>query len=133
MGISICQQNCFWLNSNTCSGNLAVSKLIGESQELSKIIKACPDAGNGDNWTFDDVNRAVIETQKVYETKRRLLSGRPQKVYHDVMCNLDAHSGVLNMIPQSNTYVSLVAGAIKTLVKVISSMLYSHLSYQNLC
>lgn len=40
------------------------------------------------------------------------------------MCNLDAHSGVLSMIPQSNTYVSLVAGAVKTLVKVISSMLH---------
>ena len=99
-----------------------------ESQELAKIIKAFPKASAGSYWSFDDVNTAVIEAQKAYETKKRLLSGRPQKLYHDVMCNLDAHAGVLSMIPQGNTYVSLVAGAIKTLVKVISPML--HFNFQ---
>ena len=95
-----------------------------ESQELAEIIKAFPEASSGNYWSYDDVNTAVIEAQRAYEKKKRFLHGSPQKLYHDVMCNLDAHSGVLNMIPQGNTYVSVVAGAIKTLVKVISSMLH---------
>ncbi|KAL8795189.1 MAG: hypothetical protein Q9195_002344 [Heterodermia aff. obscurata] len=88
---------------STTSGNLAVNKLNVESQVLAKIIEAVQEAGTGHHSTFDDVSTAVMEAQKVYETKKRLLSGRPQKVYHDVMCNLDAHAGVLSMIPQSNT------------------------------
>ena len=91
-----------------------------ESQELAKIIKAYPEAGTSSYWTFDDFNTVVLEAQQAYETKKRTLSGKPQKVYHDVMCNLDAHSGVLSMIPQGNTYLSVVAGAIRTLVKVTS-------------
>lgn len=88
-----------------------------EAKELERIIKSFPQA-IGDDWGYDQVQAAVTQAQKAYETKSRAFSGKPQKVYHDVMCNLDAHSGVLSMIPQGNTYVSVVAGAVKTLVKV---------------
>lgn len=89
-----------------------------EAKELEKIIKTFPEAGVGDTWGYDQVQAAVTQAKKAYETKNRAFSGKPQKVYHDVMCNLDAHSGVLSMVPQGNTYVSVVAGAVKTLVKV---------------
>lgn len=89
-----------------------------EAKELERIIKKFPQAGIGDNWGYDQVQAAVTQAQKAYETKSRAFSGKPQKVYHDVMCNLDAHSGVLSMIPEGNTYISVVAGAVKTLVKV---------------
>ena len=92
-----------------------------EAKELEKIIKTFPQAGEGRNWGYDQVEAAVAEAKKTYETKDRVFSGKPQKVYHDVMCNLDAHSGVLGVIPQGNTYVSLVTGAVKTLVKVRKS------------
>ena len=92
-----------------------------EAKELEKVIKTFPQAGVGGDWGYDQVEAAVKQATKTYETKDRLFSGKPQKVYHDVMCNLDAHSGVLSMIPQGNTYVSVVTGAVKTLVKVSKS------------
>lgn len=96
--------------------NLELKRLDVEAKELERIIKSFPQA-IGDDWGYDQVQAAVTQAQKAYETKSRAFSGKPQKVYHDVMCNLDAHSGVLSMIPQGNTYVSVVAGAVKTLVK----------------
>ena len=81
-------------------------------------MKAFPEAGNVSKWGYVDAQAAVTEAKKAYETKKRAFSGKPQKVYHDVMCNLDAHSGLLRIIPDGNTYVSVVAGAVKTLVKV---------------
>ena len=89
-----------------------------EAKELEKIIGYFPKAGIGGTWDYDQVQEEVTKATKAYETKDRAFSGKPQKVYHGVMCNLDAHSGVLSMIPQGNTYVSIVAGAVKTLVKV---------------
>lgn len=89
-----------------------------EAKELKRIIKSFPEAGDGDNWGYDQVQVAVTQAQKAYETKSRAFSGKTQKMYHDVMCNLDAHAGVLSIIPQGNTYVSVVTGAVKTLVKV---------------
>ncbi len=89
-----------------------------EAKELEKIIRHFPQADTGGKWDYDQVQEEVMKAGKAYETKDRAFSGKPQKVYHDVMCNLDAHSGVLAMIPQGNTYVSIVAGAVKTLVKV---------------
>ena len=100
-----------------------------ESQELARIIKTYPEAGTHSYWTFDDVSRVVLDAQQAYENKKKLLSGKPQKIYHDVMCNLDAHSGVLSMIPQGNTYLSVVAGAVKTLVKVNLCRCESELRY----
>lgn len=89
-----------------------------EAKELEKIIRYFPQAGIGGKWDYDQVQEEVTRAGRAYETKDRAFSGKPQKVYHDVMCNLDAHSGVLGMIPQGNTYISVVAGAVKTLVKV---------------
>ena len=89
-----------------------------EAKELEKIIETFPQTGVGGNWGYDDVQAAVTQAKKAYESKNRAFSGKAQKIYHDMMCNLDAHSGVLSMVPQGNTYVSVVAGAVKTLVEV---------------
>ena len=89
-----------------------------EAKELEKIVRCFPKADIGSTWDYAQVQEEVTKAGKAYETKDRAFSGKLQKVYHDVMCNLDAHSGVLGMIPQGNTYVSVVAGAVKTLVKV---------------
>ncbi len=97
---------------------MELHKLDVEAKELEKIIRFFPHAGSGGERDHDQVQEEVTKARKAYETKDRAFSGKPQKVYHDVMCNLDAHSGVLGMIPQGNTYVSVVAGAVKTLVKV---------------
>ena len=95
-----------------------LDRLGVEAGELQKIIKAFPGVGTGKDWGLQDVQASVNEAKKLWEGKKRLFSGKPQKVYHDIMCNLDAHSGLLCMLPQSNDYVSLVAGAVKTVVKV---------------
>ena len=95
-----------------------LDRLGVEAKELQKIIKAFPGAGTGKDWGLEDVQTTVKEAKKTWEGKKRLFSGKPQKVYHDVMCNLDAHSGLLSMLPQSNDYVTLVSGAVKTVVKV---------------
>ncbi|CAD6588021.1 MAG: hypothetical protein ASARMPRED_003382 [Alectoria sarmentosa] len=99
------------------AGYLELKKLDVEAKELEKIVETFPQTGVGGNWGYDDVQAAVTQAKKAYESKNRAFSGKAQKVYHDVMCNLDAHSGVLSMVPQGNTYVSVVAGAVKTLVK----------------
>ncbi len=97
---------------------MELHKLDVEAKELEKIIRFFPQADSGGKWDHEQVQEEVTRARKTYETKDRAFSGKPQKMYHDVMCNLDAHSGVLGMIPQGNTYVSVVAGAVKTLVKV---------------
>ena len=81
-------------------------------------MKSFPEAGNSGTWSYDDARNAVNESKRKWESKKRFFGGKAQKTYHDVMCNLDAHSGLLSIIPQSNTYVSVVTGAVKTIVKV---------------
>ena len=79
---------------------------------------AVPEAGRTSSWSLEDVQAAVNEAKQTWEEKKRIFAGKPQRKYHDVMCNLDAHSGILKILPQSNTYVSVVAGAVTTIVKV---------------
>ena len=95
-----------------------LAKLGVEATELQRIISAFPEASSSNKWSLTDVQAAVIDAKRTWEKKKRLFGGKAQQKYHDVMCNLDAHSGVLNMLPQSNTYVSVVAGAVTTIVKV---------------
>ncbi|MCJ1247880.1 hypothetical protein MMC30_005095 [Trapelia coarctata] len=94
-----------------------LDKLGVEVKELRKLMKAFPEAGDSNTWTYDDARSAVNESKGKWENKKRFFGGKAQKVYHDVICNLDAHSGFLSIIPQSNTYVSVVTGAVKTIVK----------------
>ena len=95
-----------------------LAKLGVEATELQKIINAFPEASSSNKWSLTDVQTAVSDAKLTWEKKKRFWGGKAQQKYHDVMCNLDAHSGVLNMLPQSNTYVSVVAGAVTTIVKV---------------
>lgn len=75
-------------------------------------------SSNDREWTYDSVKDAVEKAKGDWEGKKRLLSGKPQKYFHDIICTLEAHSGLFEIIPSSNTYVSVLTGAVKTLVKV---------------
>ena len=97
---------------------IELAKLGVEATELQKIINAFPEASGSNNWSLTDVQAAVTNAKQTWENKKRWFGGKSQKKYHDVMCNMNAHSGILGMLPQSNTYVSVVAGAVTTIVKV---------------
>ncbi|KAL9039294.1 MAG: hypothetical protein Q9214_004935 [Letrouitia sp. 1 TL-2023] len=99
------------------SSKVQLERLGVVAKELQKILQAFSGAGTGKDWRLKDGKETVEEARKTWEGKKRMISGKPQKINHDVMCNLDTHSGLLCMLPQSNNYVALVAGAIKTIVK----------------
>ena len=96
----------------------AMTNLRNESTELQRVVEDFAQVDNTGLGSYLQVRNAVTDAAETWEGKRRLFLGKPQKAYHNFMCNLDAHSGLLSLLPQSNDYVTIIAGAVKTIVKV---------------
>jgi uncharacterized protein YukE len=89
-----------------------------EAKALQDAIVSFPSSGDSTPWTYENLQNAVDNAKRAWEGKKRFLSGKAQKTYHDVMCTLDSHSALFAIIPSNNTYTSVVVGAVTTLVKV---------------
>ena len=46
------------------------------------------------------------------------MDGKVQRGMHDVLSKLKVHSGLLSMLPSQEKYLSVVTGAMNTLIKV---------------
>jgi hypothetical protein len=60
----------------------------------------------------------VNEAKATWENKKRFWGGTPQNYFHEMMGKFDAHSNLFIIFPSENNYGSVVAGAVKGLVKV---------------
>jgi hypothetical protein len=102
----------------SCSSKIELRDLEIEKVKLDLAIKEFQKSNNTGDWTFDGVTAAVNDAKAQWTNKKRFWSGKPQDHFHDMMGKFDAHSNLFTIFPSENNYGSIVAGAIKSLVKV---------------
>ena len=88
-----------------------------EGDHLSKLLKKAFPNDNRDTWTYVNLDDAVQNSRRTWETKERIGHGKPQKLFHNLMRKFDAHSNLFQFIPSGNVYASVVTGATAILVK----------------
>ena len=92
-----------------------------QASQLRKAIGVFNRNESDQRWTIEDLTATVNRVKTEWENKKRFRDGKVQKTYHDIVCGLDAHSSLFAIVPSSNDYVSIVAGAIRCLVKASAS------------
>ena len=68
--------------------------------------------------TFESVIGLVREAQDEMNNRKRIGGGKPKQYYNKFASRLYQHKSVFDIFPNTNEYVSIFCGSIKTLVKV---------------
>lgn len=67
--------------------------------------------------TIKNLKDIVTQAGKEWETKDRFAGGKAQKYFHKFCGTLNAHSNLLDMLPNQSEYCSIFCGAIKALIQ----------------
>jgi hypothetical protein len=118
---------------NGCDGdsNEEAATLAVESTRLNaeweKFIQTQDAKKKGSAWggtrpaagtvTIKNLKDIVTQAGKEWETKDRFAGGKAQKYFHKFCGTLNAHSNLLDMLPNQSEYCSIFCGSIKALVQ----------------
>ncbi|KAI9713830.1 MAG: hypothetical protein M1820_000560 [Bogoriella megaspora] len=64
-----------------------------------------------------DVENTIDECQEQWVKKDRLLGGKIQATFHKICKSLDSYSGIFQVFPSQNTYVSVLCGSLKMIIQ----------------
>jgi hypothetical protein len=106
----------------TTDTTTSVGKILQEegARLLNLLKETFPDDAR-DTWSYSDLNTAVQDARRKWESKARLSGGKPQRLFHNLMSKFETHSGLCAIIPTEDKYISVITGGFTILVKSSTS------------